>query len=242
MPTTSHFADVSVATITLADEDSAAGLLKSLTALSQLGLRVAVTDGGSPESFLTVVRNLPGFDVQKVAQRGLVGQVMASIARAIEWKTPYVFYTEPDKEMFFSAHLASFLQRALSETPGGIAIAARSRAAFDTFPETQRTTESCLNTLCSGVTGVATDYTYGPFLAESALLPRVEGANLSLGWGWRTFLFVLAHRMGYRLSSIPGDFLCPASDRVNTESEQLHRMRQLVQNVNGVLAAMGQPL
>lgn len=59
-----------------------------------------------------------------------------------------------------------------------------------------------------------------------------------IGWGWRPFLFALAHRLGYRVEFIVGDWLCPLEQREDNPAEQMLRMRQLSQSILGLLLAI----
>jgi hypothetical protein len=57
------------------------------------------------------------------------------------------------------------------------------------------------------------------------------------GWGWRPYAFVLAARLGCGLTTFEGDFLCPVDQRSDTAAEKLYRMRQLSQNIEGMVLA-----
>ena len=206
---------IAVATMTLARDDAEASmLLAALERLSRAQLRVAVTDGGSPEAFITALRQLAGFEVQVVSGRGgLVNQVRASLRLAQSWGPRAIFYTEPDKAEFFEQHLESFLGAAGTHAADGLILASRTPASFETFPKSQQYTEGVLNRLCGEVLGLTADYVYGPFLMPVGLARHIEGIPPDLGWGWRTHLFVLATRLGVRISSRTGEFTCPSSQR-----------------------------
>jgi hypothetical protein len=238
--------------MTLAREPSEERLLlSSLEALSRLGLRVAVADGGSPAAFVDAVRALPGFEVVTAPERrSLLAQVRAALAHARGWNPSALLYTEPDKHGFFSQHLADFLQQAgargeaevreeaaEADASGGVIIAARSPAAFKTFPLTQRVAEEAGNRLCEVATGIATDYFYGPFLMAPVLADHLDALPDDVGWGWRPFVFAVAKRLGVPVSSVAGDFHCPETDREESVADRVHRMRQLSQNVEGLIRA-----
>jgi hypothetical protein len=57
------------------------------------------------------------------------------------------------------------------------------------------------------------------------------------GWGWRPFVFALAARMGLGVTLLEGDYLCPPDQRGEDAGERLHRIRQLQQNVRGLILA-----
>jgi hypothetical protein len=61
-------------------------------------------------------------------------------------------------------------------------------------------------------------------------------APTNLGWGWRPFVFVAAHRRGLRVSHAIGDFDCPSDQSAEDAEERTHRLRQLRDNIAGLLA------
>lgn len=104
-----------------------------------------------------------------------------------------------------------------------------------TFPPIQRYTEGVINHLCGELIGVSCDYSYGPFLLNSMLLPSVEAMEPTLGWGWRHFILRTAHRLGHRVVPVIGDYPCPDDQRTEDDEERAHRMRQLSENVLGLI-------
>ena len=228
-----------VATMTLArNAEEDALLRRGLAVLAAHGMRVAVADGGSAPAFVDAVRALPTVTMCPPAEPGLVAQVGASIATAATWGSSFVLYTEPDKETFFREHLAGFLQRADRADDVGIVVAGRSAEAFATFPAAQRQAETFANFLCADATGVRGDYFYGPFLFRTRLASLVAGLPRTIGWGWRPYLFAAAARRGYRTVVVEGDFRCPEDQRVETDTDRDHRLRQLGQNISGLSLAM----
>lgn len=233
--------DVAVVTITLARRPSEEHLLFSaLETLSGLGLRVAVADGGSPPPFVEALRKLQGCEVRILPEpRNMLTQVRAAFDCARQWRTEALLYTEPDKQSFFADHLVRILRESVKGNAAhGVTVAARSSAAFMTFPATQRFTEDVLNRLCGDLTGVYTDYSYGPFVLEPCLVDYLDTLPDDTGWGWRPFIFALAGRLGLPVASIVGDFVCPELDRAETAADRTHRMRQLAQNVTGLVRAV----
>jgi len=227
---------VSVATVTLArDEAEERALRGALQQLSREGLRVAVSDGGSAPAFIEFVRTLASITVVPPIERGLVGQVKASLRTAADWQSPFLLYTEPDKRLFFGGRLASFISSAPDSADVGIVLAARDENSFATFPEFQQLTEGAFNALCATIVGEHGDYCYGPFLMNRALMPAIDGLRPDLGWGWRPLVFATARRLGYRVIHHVDNLPCPADQRANDESERLHRLRQLRQNVEGLI-------
>jgi hypothetical protein len=228
---------VSVATITwarTADEDAV--LRRSLNRLAETGLRVSVGDAGTNASFTAFLRSLPGVLVAAPRERGLVAQVNASLDAAAQFDTPFVLYTEPDKEGFFGGPLANFIERAETGRDIGVVLAARSEASFNTFPPMQRYTEGVINHLCGELIGRPGDYSYGPFLINRMLLRALADLPRETGWGWRPFIFLTAHRRNFRVSHIAGDYSCPPDQREEDEEERAHRLRQLGENISGLLA------
>jgi hypothetical protein len=82
------------------------------------------------------------------------------------------------------------------------------------------------------------DYSYGPFLMRTTLAPHVQTLPHDIGWGWRHYIFAVAHRRGLHLAHVVDDLPCPEDQRTEDEGERLHRLRQLGQNVNGLLLGL----
>jgi hypothetical protein len=229
---------IAIATMTLARDPREAELLRSaLTALSRLGLRIFVADAGSPPELIDFIDQSPGMTRLLPVQPGLVGQVRASLRAARDDGADYVLYTEPDKRWFFETRLDGFLGRAIA-TDLAVVIAARSAESFTTFPPMQRLTEESGNRLCAACTGIEGDYGYGPFLFRSDLVQQLDAVTPSLGWGWRPFFFTRAHRLGCSLGHLVDDLPCPMEERDEAESDRVHRLRQLAQNVDGIAAGI----
>jgi hypothetical protein len=228
--------DVAVATMTLVrspEEDAA--LRRSLTSLAGSGLPIIVADAGTDRTFLQFLESLPGVQVRVPDERGLVAQITASLGVASTLGTRFVLYTEPDKELFFERHLREFLCAASDTSDIGVVLAARSSESFGTFPSMQKYTEGVINSLCAELIGTSGDYSYGPFLMNRSLLPFVGRLPPHLGWGWRHAIFRTAHRQGLRVVLQIGEYLCPKEQRTEDEAERAHRMRQLSQNVLGLI-------
>jgi len=230
------FPHVAVATITWArTPDEATLLLRSLERLSALGLPIAVADAGKDAAFTARLRRLPNLRVVVPESPGLVAQVERSLTAAAECDRPFVLYVEPDKLQFFQHGLHTFLLYAPVDAGVGIVIASRSPNSFDTFPPMQRYTEAVMNHLCAQTFGAHGDYSYGPFLIRRTLLSQLLPLPAHLGWGWRHFAFMRAHRLGLRLVHIVGDHPCPTGQQVEDHAERGHRIRQLSQNLLGLI-------
>ena len=229
-------ADVAVATITRArDRDEERLIAAALRRLSRSALPIAVADGGSSARFLESLRRLRGVTFVTPKHHGLISQVQASVESAHRTGRTFILYTESDKNRFFDRALVDFVRRAPHHA--GIVLAARSEAGFKTFPPIQRLTESTANELCSTAIGATMDYFYGPFLMHRRLAAHVARAPLTLGWGWRPFLFATAHHLGYRIEAVVGDYRCPVTQRGEGDAEKKHRVRQLTENVLGIFTA-----
>jgi hypothetical protein len=227
---------LSIATITWARTDREERLLRdALAALARMGMPVSVADGGSGSAFLDFLRRLPNVTLAAARGRGLVAQVKASLSRALEHDTPCVLYTEPDKLWFFEQKLASFVEQATDDEGVGVVLAARSDASFGTYPPLQQYTERTLNHLCGEWLGYHADYTYGPFVMRRALAEHVSSVDDSLGWGWRIYAVGAARRLGYRIAQVVDDFPCPVDQHDEGERERIHRLRQLAENIQGLL-------
>lgn len=228
--------DYVIATITWARDEAEENLLRAaLTQLATLQVLVYITDGGSRTSFLDFLHQIPHFRVLTCLQKGVWAQARTSLAAAYQAGHPFIFYTEPDKLIFFQDHVAEFLRAASCQPATGVVLAARSAAGFHTFPEFQQTTETTINACCAEITGVAVDYTYGPFLFNRQLAPYLNQVQEDIGWGWRPYIFGLAHRLGYHFQVHEADLVCPPEQRTDTPAERIYRMRQLAQNIQGLV-------
>lgn len=228
--------ELCVATITLARSAEEESLLRvSLQALSRLGIPVFVTDGGSQDSFLDFIRSLPNFVLLSVAPKGVYAQAKNSLTEAAKTKAPFIFYSEPDKEDFFTHHLPQLLEQWVTNEHTGVIMASRTQAGFSTFPAFQQFTETTINVCCEERIGLKADYCYGPFLLNKKLVPVLNEVEEDMGWGWRPFVFNAAHKMGFRVSAIEKDFFCPEAQRQDSAGERLYRMKQLEQNIRGLV-------
>jgi hypothetical protein len=231
--------NATVATITLARDAGEERLIhEAIRTLSQAGLEVVIADGGSPARFVDAVRILPHVEVHPSAHSGLVGQVQSAVSTAARKGAPWILYTEPDKLAFFTGGLSTFLDAAAARASAAIVIAARSEKALATFPPTQRVAESTFNRLFAEAVGVDGDCLYGPFLFRTDLVEDVRDIDRSLGWGWRPYLFARSLRRGLDISFIVDDFFCPDDQQPEGATEKLHRIRQLNQNLTGLLAGV----
>ena len=226
--------DLAIFTVTWARDPAEEVLIgRALTALVRLGLPVFAADRTDRTAFTATLRQL-GITLVDPPAPGLVPQVQAAAAAAATAGTRFLLYTEPDKEAFFADGLDRLLARAAPTDADGVVLAARSPSAFATFPPLQRYVETVVNTLCGQMTGVAGDYSYGPFLLHRALLPHIAQLPPDLGWGWRPSTFVAAHRLGLRVAHVEDELACPPDQRGEDEGERIHRLRQLSQNVRGL--------
>jgi hypothetical protein len=228
--------NVSVATMTWARTSNEELLLRrSLTRLAQKGLPIAIADTGTNLAFGEFLRGLPGVRVTVPSTAGLVAQVQASFGLAAAFDTPYILYLEPDKEQFVDRFMSAFIRRAPEEHTG-LVLASRSAAGFETFPSMQRYTEGVVNHLCEERFGIAGDYSYGPFLVARALFAHVAEMDRRLGWGWRHALFAQAAAAAVRLVHVTDDYECPPDQRTESDDDRVHRMRQLSENILGLIA------
>jgi hypothetical protein len=68
-----------------------------------------------------------------------------------------------------------------------------------------------------------------------ALLAVVGRLSHHLGWGWRPATFAAVRRQGGPLTHVEGDHFCPPDQRDEDGAEREHRIRQLGQNLLGLL-------
>ena len=228
--------DVCVATMAWArDPEEERVLRAALAVLHRTGLPVTVADKGNNASFTQFLAGLAGASVIPSAAASLVAQVQASLRAAGSPGARFVLYTEPDKEDFFARRLASFLDRAPRDARVGAVLAARTQASLATFPAIQQYTEGVINHLTGQVTGRPGDYSYGPLLLARELLPAVMTLEPEIGWGWRHFAVCRAMQMGLTVHLVEDDHPCPVEGRLDEAGERLHRLRQLAQNITGLI-------
>lgn len=225
-----------IATITLArNEAEETELKESLETLVSLNIPVVVADGGSTPYFLSFLDTLPGVTVLPNKTGGVWPQAKASVKAAAQMDKPFIFYTEPDKKEFFKSGLMQMIAQIETRQTTGVVLASRSEEAFASFPTFQQRTEATINSCCEEVTGLQTDFCYGPFLLTKNLAPYLDLVNEDIGWGWRPYVFGVAHRLNYDLHPITGDFFCPQQQRADNPKERIYRMKQLEQNIRGLV-------
>jgi hypothetical protein len=227
---------VAVATITWARSAGEEALLvRSLALLADGGWPMAIADRRTSAAFTSRLEALPNALVAAASEPGLVRQVKASLDLAATFERPFILYVEPDKELFFGPQVTAFVQRAPDAGDVGVVLASRSDESFRTFPPMQRYTEGVVNHLCAEMIGREGDYSYGPFLINRALLPHVARVDDQVGWGWRHLAFRTAQRHGFSIHHVTGDYPCPPDQRVEGDAERMHRMRQLSENILGLI-------
>ena len=228
--------ELCIATISLARNKEEEKLLSSsLRQLATLNIPVYITDGGSSENFIAFLHSIPHLKIFEA--KGLWPQAKMSITQAAKSGARFVFYTEPDKLEFFTKHLKKMSEAINVDEKTGVIIASRSVKGFSTFPSFQQMTETTINNCCKEVIGKETDYCYGPFLFNTQLIPLLERLDDNIGWGWRPFTFAIAHRLSLDVTSFESDFDCPAGQREDDADERIYRMKQLTQNINGIIQA-----
>ncbi len=227
--------EVCIATISWArNSDEETVLRHSFEKLDLLSLPVYLTDGGSSENFLRYLNSFSNFAVFE--SEGLWPQAKKSISEAAKTGSKFILYTEPDKEDFFVHHVSKLLEVKLDESIG-VVVASRSQKGFASFPPFQQMTETTINNCCTEIIGKHIDYCYGPFLFNSKLIPYLNMLEDDCGWGWRPFVFALAHRLSLEVESLQGDFYCPPDQREDDARERIYRMKQLTQNIDGLVKA-----
>ncbi len=235
-----HKSDMTIATITLArGPEESVFLCRSMESLAGSGMPVLVADGGSAPEFLDCLDRLANVTLVQPAgpsQAGVWSQARQVLMAARRLGSPYLFYTECDKQWFFENRLEDFLTSTARAGSAGVYVAARTAESFTTFPDIQRYVETVVNQLCSETIGRQGDYTYGPMLIDSTLLPYLDLIREDVGWGWRIVLLAVARRLGRAVVPITMDLPCPIEQRSETgERARIHRLQQLAQNVRGLI-------
>jgi len=233
---------LTVATITWArnqDEEQLMG--GAMGRLAQEELPTFITDGGSVQPFMDYLHSFPHFRVLERDKPGVLAQTRRSLNAAYETGHPFILYTESDKEWFFQNQLRDFIAQAPSDKEVGVVLAARSPASFATYPPSQQYAETVSNHLCTESFGIETDYFYGPCILHRDLVPYLELVQSDIGWGWRPFICGIAQRLGYSIVPLITDLPCPPGQREDSQTERLHRLRQLSQNIQGLVLALSLP-
>jgi len=226
---------IALVTMTWARTSSDEELLwRSLSTAATLGLPIAIADRNGRPEFVERVSRLPRTSVVRAGAEGLVPQMTAAFDAAAVFAPETLFYSEPDKQLFFAGAAARLLERARLFGKPAVFVAARSDASFETFPPMQRYTEAIVNHLCRDLVGAAGDYCYGPFLMPRRLLSNVA-LPPSLGWGWRLAVFRAARRDGLPIVHVADDLPCPVEQRSEDDAERAHRLRQLSENLLGLI-------
>lgn len=229
---------ISVATITRARDQREEGLVhRTLAALSARGFHTVVADGGSRPAFIDDLSRIPNLTVVPQDHSGLIGQIKASVRMARTRPARQILYVESDKEQFVTGAMDRFIGEASEHGDAGVVLASRSPHSFGTFPPFQRRAESAFNAVASALLEVDADFLYGPFLMTGAVAALLEAAAPDLGWGWRPFVFSTARRLGHRILLVEGDYRCPPDQVGEDEAERQHRLRQLQQNLKGLVQA-----
>jgi hypothetical protein len=84
----------------------------------------------------------------------------------------------------------------------------------------------------------ATDYTYGPRIMSSTLVSYLDRITEDVGWGWMSFLTIIAKRLGKSVHSVVLDLPCPEEERSEGEAERIFRLSQLKDHVSAMTQAM----
>ncbi len=228
--------DLSIATITWArDEDEEKLLRQSLRQLAKLELTVFITDGGSNTGFLEFLKSFSNFNLLETKAKGVWAQVKNSLSEAHRSGSPFILYTEPDKQNFFEKGLPRMVDEVMVNERSGIITASRSAVGFATFPAFQQMAETTINNCCVEIISSAIDYTYGPFILNRQLVPYLNLVQEDIGWGWRPYTFNIANRLGYKIEAFTNDFSCPLTQQKDNQAERIYRMRQLAQNIQGLV-------
>lgn len=227
---------IAIATITLVRNEREERLLReSLQQLAKLKFPVFITDGGSLPGFLDFLHSFPNFVLSPAKASGVWNQAKSSLLEAYQSNADFIFYTEPDKHDFFRLTLPGILRQLQLNEKSGIVLASRSEAAFKSFPSFQQMTETTINNCCAEVIGKKYEFTYGPFLLNKRLIQYLNLVQEDIGWGWRPYIFSIANKLGFTVETVVGDFFCPPLQHEDTPSERVYRIKQLHQNIQGLL-------
>jgi hypothetical protein len=235
--------EVSVATITLARSEKEEKLIiDGLKVLSTLGFPVIVAvDGGSTDNFIQKTFQIPHIQIAQATIKGILPQVRQSLRKSSSF-SPFVFYTESDKFDFFKSSLLPFFEKVRTlpdqEEHVGMFVPARTQSSFAHYTPFQQKTEQRVNRELSSIIGLDTiyDFTYGPRLLSTSLIPYLEYVPEDIGWGWMTYLLVVAHRIGKKILPIPLDLPAPVEQQDFQRNRQ-YRTQQMNQHFQAMQLA-----
>lgn len=229
---------ICIATITLArNPGEKRDLEKALVVLRKIGIPVVVADGGSEERFVHFLRQ-QDFAVCAPKTKGLVPQVKESLKTASQFGKPFILYTEPDKLPFFEKGLVEFVKAIRPKKDFGMAFACRNRRSFQTFPEGQQLAEKGMNEFTELLAGRKGDYCYGPLLIPAKCVELAQDCPNDLAWGWRFFLLGKMLKAGKAIQHVERYFPCPQDQRSESKADQIYRVRQLRQNLQGLFLGL----
>jgi hypothetical protein len=231
--------EIAIATITrVRDAEEDLLLREAMQTLTKQDIPVVVVDRGSSREFVSFLKSLPNSIVLTSSATGLMAQVQLSIATASDLGRKYILYTESDKKLFFKTQLQRFIAEASADESIGLFVAARTLESFRTFPGYQVYTETVANKLYAELFGQQGDFCYGPLLISRALVPSLKSIAVDIGWGWRFYVLGVAHQSGYQVALSALDLPCPPEQReTGSEPERAYRIRQLLENLQGLLLA-----
>ena len=120
----------------------------------------------------------------------------------------------------------------------------RSEESFATFPPFQRYTEPVANELVRvALDGThRRDYTYGPRMVTASIVQYSDETIPDIGWGWMSFLLIIAHRLGRGIYTETLDLPCLVAERIDTHEEKMLRIKQLGDHVDAIDQALRQQL
>jgi len=220
-------------------------IARGLRALSAKHIpTIIASDGGSSVPFLDELQKIPNVRIVRAAQKGLFPQVTESLQKAGETDQPYIFYTESDKARFFEQGLDEFIAIATDiaerDAHFGLIIPARNQQSFSAFPPFQQDTESSVNGIIDRLTNQdeKRDYLYGPKIVAKSLIPYLEKVSDDIGWGWMSYLAIIAHRLNKTNYTVSLDLPTPAENENEDEEEKLLRLKQMRDHFNGIYLAM----
>jgi len=204
-------------------------IIESLTILSQVNLPIIAIDNNSDKDFIQEVSNIGNINIFIASKKGLWEQIKIGLTIIQEKNLPFFLYTESDKKLFFQ-QISDFLNQAqqiINQNPSfGVILPARNTESFNTFPPIQKKTEDEINKIIGQIIGLETDYTYGPRIISSSLIPSLLSLPDDINWGWLTASVLLAKKLGRNIYAVPMSLPCPEKDRLEDEKELRLKQKQ----------------
>lgn len=225
---------ISIATVTWArTAEEKIIVMKTLEKLASFALPVIVVDhANSSFPLIDEANKIKGIRIFKASKRGLDFQVRKSFREAAKLGD-YIFCTESDKLDFVENHAEKFLNEFYKD-PRGTWLPARSRASFLHYPKFQQNMERFIWEAASALLSIKKDdFSYGPRIFPTVLLPHLNKVKGEINCGFQTFLLAINHKLNLPLHIMEFNAEGPRDVQMGEELVA-YRIQQLEDELRGL--------